>query len=637
MLWFKRYCFVFVFLLACNMLHAQTYELRKQARIVFSDNEKYKDPKIDTSKWKKVQIPSDLYLKESMKKGVVWYRIDLDNVNALSSGQDISLYFTGISGKYTVYFNSNKIAQGTGIFAAGKKINILNKLIKLKNKNYIAVRIENVQFTGMSGIYNSVYLDTNEKVASYILNQKAKFKLLYFLLIIFSIVFLFTYKRNLKNYSSFYLSALLLISALLIFISSSSGISLFSNTVFYFKLKFILKVLLVSLIVLFLNQFYKSGVNKLDTIFFIISALILLLTILIRSLGSIFYIKASFLILVLIPVFYYSITLLNRIVKKDYSSLLFFIGILISIIYSFIIYFFPSVNNVLKILNVFLISLFFASGYFLFYFQKFNELFENKYILENRIMESSIIVEDKNKSFSDLNEEMELRQSCLINALEISRIINEKLEYTPIDTPEIKIKVINKTLKSFSGDVLKYFKIKNGIRLFLIDFPGDEINSAFFNLITEFELNNSLSIKSPSMVLNKLNQVFSKYNFNSFLTASVLDINFIENKIKYANAGAPQAILINEGQISKIEKGGTVIGLSEDKYKDTKMEIQSDNEILIFTDGLMHLVRKETEKTFAQYISLVKAEALYKTLSDLVEENNDNLPDDILLVKVKIK
>ncbi len=635
MLWFKKISLIFVFLFAGNFLFAGLNTLQGEAKFIASDNKKYKNVNIDTSKWKTVKIPEDLYSSQGIKRGIFWYRIKLDT-KTLSENFPAHVYFSGITGKYTIYLNGKMLSKGSGLFSTTNKIEIPSNVIKKNGKNILAIRINNDIFIGASGIYNKVYIAPADELTAFVSKRQTVFIVIFMIIFVFSLIFLFTFKKNLKNYSAFYLSGALLIAGLFIFFQSNIGMKLFENAFVYFKILAIIKIVFCVLIVLFLNRFYKTGVNKLDSVFFSLTGIITIFVIFLSNAQVIIYFESAFIIILLIPVFYYSMILIKNMIKLNVPAYFFFTGIFISVLYTFIIFFVEQPNYYLKIFHVAYTSMAFSAGYFSFYFSKFNEIFESKFILENRLMESSIIVEDKNQSYLDLNEHMQMNQSSLINAIEISKTINESISYEIPELSEAKFDLILKTNKDFSGDVLRFIELKNGLRVFIIDFPGDEISTTFFNVITELEIRNMLKTKSPAAILNKLNEVFIQYDFHSFFTATIIDFDFEEKKIKYVNAGAPHVFIIRQNSFDVLENGGTVIGLDHEKYKDNKKTLQTGDRIILFTDGLMHLVRKIYETTFDDYIFSLEPQEIYAKLEQCITQHPDKMLDDIVLMKFDI-
>lgn len=81
-----------------------------------------------------------------------------------------------------------------------------------------------------------------------------------------------------------------------------------------------------------------------------------------------------------------------------------------------------------------------------------------------------------------------------------------------------------------------------------------------------------------------------------FITMFFASIDVTEMKMTYCNCGHEPALLIRDGQITELDKGGLVLGILKDTdYEIGTVDLQDGDGILMYTDGLVDAVNFDGE------------------------------------------
>lgn len=114
---------------------------------------------------------------------------------------------------------------------------------------------------------------------------------------------------------------------------------------------------------------------------------------------------------------------------------------------------------------------------------------------------------------------------------------------------------------------------------------------------------------------------------DKFITFFIAEVNMSTNTLSYINAGHFPPVLYNQGKISRLDKGCTVIGAFEKlpDIEETKIELNEGALLLTFTDGLADLQNKE-----GSYFDEKITESFVKNNASLsVNDFNDRLLNEI--------
>ena len=165
---------------------------------------------------------------------------------------------------------------------------------------------------------------------------------------------------------------------------------------------------------------------------------------------------------------------------------------------------------------------------------------------------------------------------------------------------------------------------------------------AFLQVICRQDLN---IVESTALINDLISANTSDGRFITFFWAV---INNEEKKMTYVNAGHNHPLLIRDGEIRKLNKGGMILGVMETTipYESETIKLQKDDVIVLFTDGISEAMNKESEefsdKRLEENSVKLSSFSANEILDGIKNEVTDFTKgaaqsDDITMVIVKVK
>ena len=98
-------------------------------------------------------------------------------------------------------------------------------------------------------------------------------------------------------------------------------------------------------------------------------------------------------------------------------------------------------------------------------------------------------------------------------------------------------------------------------------------------------------------IIKKLNRMAcSEYRDGEFVTLFYTNIDVKEGALTYCNGGHEPAVLIRDGQITALEKGGLVLGVElQAEYEVDTLQLRDGDCLLLYSDGLIDAANFEGE------------------------------------------
>ncbi len=244
-----------------------------------------------------------------------------------------------------------------------------------------------------------------------------------------------------------------------------------------------------------------------------------------------------------------------------------------------------------------------------------------------------------------------LEKQKLEEELEIARDIQRNL--LPHSIPEFRnfdIAAMNLSSKQVGGDYYDIIPLdENSFCVAIADVSGKGVPAsllmaniqAFLKIICRRGMN----IDEATALINDL--ITENTSDGKFITFCWGILDEIEKSLNYVNAGHNPPLLIREGKIKKLEKGGLILGVMKTfrPYETEKIELQKDDVIVMFTDGiteamnkvgdefsderLEELVLKNTDKNSAELLFIIQQEVKNFATGALQS-------DDITLIVIKV-
>jgi len=254
---------------------------------------------------------------------------------------------------------------------------------------------------------------------------------------------------------------------------------------------------------------------------------------------------------------------------------------------------------------------------------------------------------ENSRLFKEMLEKQKIEKD-----LELARTIQQNLLPSKIPTSEkFEIAAYNKTARQVGGDFYDVATLENGNTIIaLADVSGKGIQASLLVanlqafLKSLYKLNYSLQEAS-----NILNDLVSENTTNgSFITAFWGIIDNETNEFTYVNMGHNPPLLIRNGEIIKLKKGGMILGVMQTviPYEYEKVQLKKDDTIILFTDGITEAMNKSNEEYSderLEYLVIDLSEKNAKEILDLIVKDVTNFTndaeqsDDITCMVIKIK
>lgn len=211
--------------------------------------------------------------------------------------------------------------------------------------------------------------------------------------------------------------------------------------------------------------------------------------------------------------------------------------------------------------------------------------------------------------------------------LELARNIQQNLLPDKIPSMEkFEIAAFNNSARQVGGDYYDLVKLDEHHTLFAIgDVSGKGVQAALLMANLQAFLQSIAKQNFPlDNATNLINDLVSgNTTMGSFITFFWGILDEENMKLTYVNAGHNPPLLLRDGEITKLKKGGMILGVMETTipYESETLELNSNDKIFLFTDGITEAMNKEQEE--------YSDERLEKFVVGLSEENAESALDKV--------
>ncbi|MCD4830742.1 MAG: SpoIIE family protein phosphatase [Anaerohalosphaeraceae bacterium] len=195
--------------------------------------------------------------------------------------------------------------------------------------------------------------------------------------------------------------------------------------------------------------------------------------------------------------------------------------------------------------------------------------------------------------------------------------------------PHLDIDAIYKPCFGVGGDLYDFMQLdENHLAITVADVIGKGIPAALmmssFRGMIRAYADGGHKRHSMSEIIDKLNKnAYSECADGEFVTLFYAIMNIAEMTMTYCSCGHEPTLLIRDGKIAELKKGGLVLGVIEDaEYEIGTIKIKSGDRLLFYTDGLIDAVNFD-EKIWG-------IDNLYKTLKKCSSVSARKMVHDIL-------
>ena len=247
-------------------------------------------------------------------------------------------------------------------------------------------------------------------------------------------------------------------------------------------------------------------------------------------------------------------------------------------------------------------------------------------------------------------EELEKRK--MEEELELAREIQQNL--LPQTLPvfdNFDIAAVNMSSKQVGGDYYDVIQFdENNFYLAIADVSGKgtpaSLLMANIQAFLQVICRHGLEIEKSTGLINDL--ISANTSDGRFITFFWALINNEEKKMTYVNAGHNHPLLIRDGKIRKLSRGGMILGVMKTtiSYESETINLQKDDVIVLFTDGISEAMNTEAEEFSDERLEekCVRLSSLSakEILNGIKNEVNDftkgtSQSDDITMVVLKVK
>jgi len=245
----------------------------------------------------------------------------------------------------------------------------------------------------------------------------------------------------------------------------------------------------------------------------------------------------------------------------------------------------------------------------------------------------------------------DLQKQDLLQASEIQQsIIKTDFPVFP-ERDEIDIYAIYKPAREVSGDLFDFFFIDDENLVFTIgDVSGKGVPAAIFMSIAQTIIKSNALYKKSKNIVNKANKELCTDNQHQFFLTLFLGVLKIKKKeLYYCNAAHTTGfVLKTTGDLTELsETHGLPLGLYPEKgYTDSKVPLETNDTIILYTDGVTELHNNENKLFGVKQLKSVLKNCAGKEPREMAEEIEKAIDkfrdgaaqyDDISLLIVKFK
>lgn len=245
-----------------------------------------------------------------------------------------------------------------------------------------------------------------------------------------------------------------------------------------------------------------------------------------------------------------------------------------------------------------------------------------------------------------------LEKKKLEDELELARDIQKNL--LPHSIPKLKnfdIAALNVSSRQVGGDYYDIIKLDdNNLCVAIADVSGKGVPASLLMANLQAFLKticrHGMALNEATGLVNDL--VTENTSDGRFITFFWGIINDERKKFTYVNAGHNQPLLIRDGKIIKLDKGGIIFGVIKtiSPYISEEIALKENDTIIMFTDGVSEAMNKFGEEFSDKHLEEIALKVSNKSSEDILEEIRREVlyftsgavqSDDITLMIIKVK
>lgn len=246
----------------------------------------------------------------------------------------------------------------------------------------------------------------------------------------------------------------------------------------------------------------------------------------------------------------------------------------------------------------------------------------------------------------------ELEKKKLEDELDIARDIQKNL--LPHSIPEFNnfnVSAINVSSRQVGGDYYDMIRLDdNTVCIAIGDVSGKGVPAALLmaNLqaFLKIIVRQGMALDQATAVINDL--VSENTSDGKFITFFWGLLDDAGKKLTYVNAGHNPPLLVRNGEIIKLTRGGIILGVMKTftPYEYQEIFLEKNDVIIMFTDGVSEAMNKEGEEFSDKRLEEIAVRTSRLSSADILQEIRQEVlgfasgavqSDDITLVVIKAK
>lgn len=222
-----------------------------------------------------------------------------------------------------------------------------------------------------------------------------------------------------------------------------------------------------------------------------------------------------------------------------------------------------------------------------------------------------------------------LEKQKLEKDLELARNIQQNLLPSKIPTlKSFEIAAFNKSARQVGGDYYDIVKLDENRTLFAIgDVSGKGVQAALLMANLQAFLQSAAKQNFPlSEATNLINDLVSgNTTMGSFITFFWGILDDQKKELTFVNAGHNPPLLVRNGELTKLKKGGMILGVMETTipYESETIGLYKGDKIFLFTDGITEAMNKDMEEysdeRLESFVNILEKENAQQALDKVVD------------------
>lgn len=265
---------------------------------------------------------------------------------------------------------------------------------------------------------------------------------------------------------------------------------------------------------------------------------------------------------------------------------------------------------------------------------------------------SSLRVKHLHDELAAANQKLEEQNQLLEDELTMAREVQEALLPKEIEAkrlmpPELEFCSQYRPALAVGGDFFDIAKIApNVIGIFIADVMGHGAQPALITVLIKTLLSELFyESPTPAELLAELNRRYNELvrQTGIYTSAFYLIVDISQQKVIFSNAGHPPALLIRKEKPELkelVKESGLALGLASDyDYQNHEEKLESEDTILLYTDGLSDISNRNGEVFGFESLKAVVANnlklqnaTLIQTILDAIDKFTGNAPEDDITV-----